>query len=110
MTSTPGSPRNVSRPVGITIYASQRQNLSPAQPYLYIHLNAEPTGTGTLAVAVQVHVRQTLAALTSSSRVVNAMTWDAHDVVVVPAPALTGLSSVIDDLVARFVADWKAVH
>ena len=97
------------RAAGITLYSSQRQNPSPAQPYLYIHLNAVSTGAGTVAVAVQVHVRQTLASLTSTSRVVNAMTWDAHDIVVAPS-TLTGVPGVVADLVARFVADWKAVH
>lgn len=97
---------------GITIYASQRQNPSPSQPYLYVHLNAVSTPDGRdIAVAVQVHVRQTLSSLTTESKIVNAMSWDAHSVRLMTPPMLE--SDVLDelrDLVARFVDDWRAVH
>lgn len=97
---------------GITIYASQRENPSKSQPYLYVHVNgvADEPGRG-YAVAIQVHLRQTMASLTTESRVVNAMSWDAHSVAVVPVVLLKeDVSDEIDSLVARFIADWRAVH
>ncbi len=97
---------------GITVYADQRQNPSPSQPYLYVHVNAAPDErSGAFAVAIQVHLRQTLSSLTTESRVVNAMSWDAHSVAVMPVAMLKAdVADEVQDLVARFVADWRAVH
>lgn len=97
---------------GITIYASQRQNPSPSQPYLYVHLNAVSSPDGRdMAVAIQVHVRQTLASLTTESKVVNAMSWDAHSVrLMAPAMVARDVPNELRDLVARFITDWRAVH
>lgn len=96
---------------GITVYPSQRANPSPAQPYLYIHLNALPASpAGDLSVALQVHVRQTMASLVAPARVVNAMTWDAHTIVAVPTGRAADLMTEIHAQVARFINDWNAVH
>jgi hypothetical protein len=100
------------RAAGITIYATQRDNPSPSKPYLYIHVNAASDDAGgSVAVALQVHLRQILASLTTESRVVNAMSWDAHSVAAVPAARLNAeVREDVASLVARFVADWRAVH
>ena len=96
---------------GITIYPSQRENPSPSKPYLYVHVNAAAAERGGYAVAIQVHLRQTLASLTTVSRIVNAMSWDAHDVSVMPSVLLKeDVSDGVEALVARFIADWQAVH
>ncbi len=97
---------------GITIYASQRDNPSTSKPYLYVHVNGinDERRIG-YAVAIQVHLRQTLASLTTESRVVNAMSWDAHSVAMIPSVMLkSDVSDEIESLVTRFVADWRAVH
>jgi hypothetical protein len=96
---------------GIAVYNSQTENPSPAKPYLYVHLNALelPQGAG-FAVAIQVHLRQTLRSSVSTSQIVNAMTWDAHNVVVAPAAGLSAVRGEIETYVDDFIADWKAVH
>lgn len=97
---------------GVTIYPGQRENPSVSKPYLYVHVNAaRRDANGDYAVAVQVHLRQTLASLTTESRIVNAMSWDAHDVLIVtPARLKDSTLGEIGDLVGVFVADWKSVH
>jgi hypothetical protein len=100
------------RAAGIVLYPSQRDNPSPSKPYLYIHLNAInlPRGGG-YAVAIQVHVRQTLQSLTTESRVVNAMSWDSHNIVVAgPTTLREGTSQELRALVDTFIVDWRAVH
>lgn len=99
------------RAASIAVYGSQRENPSPSQAYLYVHINAVATGTRDRAVAVQVHLRQTLASLVTESKVVNAMTWDAHGVVATSDLSLR--NDVRDEVrayVARFITDWRAVH
>jgi hypothetical protein len=96
---------------GVTVYASQKENPSQAKPYLYLHLNAlDISSAGIYAVAVQVQLRQTLQSPVTSSNVVNAMTWDAHNVVGVPAAQARLLLEEIDGYVDVFIADWVAVH
>jgi hypothetical protein len=96
---------------GIVVYASQKENPSPAKPYLYIHVNALALPEqGLYAVAVQVHLRQTLQSPVTSSNVVNAMTWDAHNVVGVPAASLPDVQEEVREYVDQFLADWKAVQ
>jgi hypothetical protein len=97
---------------GITVYRSQKANPSISKPYLYIHLNAVATDNGAAyALAIQVQVRQTMSSLTTESRVVDAMTWDAHTIVVVPAVTLRDdAQRQIDALVASFIEDWTSVH
>ena len=96
---------------GVSIYASQAENPSAAKPYLYVHVNAIelPTGAG-YAVAIQVHLRQTVRSVVTDSQVVNAMTWDAHNVLVAPSQGLAAVRGEIDAFVDAFVRDWKAVH
>ncbi len=97
---------------GVTLYTSQRTNPSDAKPYLYVHINAASTATGRdYGVAVQVQLRQTLASVVTVSRVVNATSWDASDVVMTTDRTLpSDVSEAVRALVARFVDDWAAVH
>lgn len=97
---------------GITIYTSQRDNPGVSKPYLYLHVNAASTGRDAdVAVALQVHLRQTVQSLSSESRIVNAMTWDAHDVVVMPlSQAAVAIPRALRELIAVFIDDWRAVH
>jgi hypothetical protein len=99
------------RAAGITIYTSQAANQSAAKAYLYVHVNSvrmrSPAG---YAVNVQVHLRQTVRALASNSNIVDAMTWDHANVIVVPVARVATLRSVITSYVDDFISDWKAVH
>jgi hypothetical protein len=96
---------------GITVYASQRDNPSPAKAYLYLHLNALfLPGGDVAAVAIQLQVRQTVRSLVSESNIVDAMTWDAHDVVGVPAGDVSDLDAEIQPFVDQLIKDWTAVH
>lgn len=96
---------------GVMIYASQAQNPSAAKPYLYVHVNAlELPGGAGYAVALQVHVRQTVRSTATSSQIVNAMTWDAHNVVVTATNGLAAVREEIDTYVDAFLRDWRAVH
>jgi hypothetical protein len=94
----------------ITVYTTQRENPSPAKPYLYVHLNPLELPDGLQAVAIQVHVRQTLQSLVTNSRVVNAMTWDMHTVVAFRPPDVRELKATVLEMVDGFIADWRAVH
>ncbi|HVH25288.1 MAG TPA: hypothetical protein VM818_00965 [Vicinamibacterales bacterium] len=96
---------------GISVYASQSTNPSLAKAYLYVHLNALvlPQDAG-YAIAVQVHLRQTLRSPVTGSNVVNAMTWDAQNVLGVPASALQTVRAEVLTFVDQFVKDWAAVH
>lgn len=95
----------------ITVYASQRSNPSPAQPYLYVHTNALSFDQGNLyAIAIQVQLRQTLQSLVTGSRIVDAMTWDSHDVLVVPTSHVGDVRAEVRAHVDRFIEDWTAVH
>lgn len=96
---------------GVTVYASQVANPSPAKAYVYISLTALalPEGWG-YAIAVQMHLRQSLRSPVTDSNIVNAMTWDMGDVLGVPASELPRVRSEIQSLVDRFVEDWTRVH
>lgn len=96
---------------GITVFATQAENPSPAKAYIYVHVNAIalPDNAG-YAVAIQVHLRQTLRSVVTSSSVVNAMTWDAHNIVVVPMTGLREVRSEILRYVDTFVRDWASTH
>ena len=99
------------RAKGISIFGSQGANPSEAKPYLYVHLNVLPIPGGNLyAIAIQVQVRQTVRSLATSSNIVDAMTWDSHTVVGVPAGELASVRDEIGEHIDRFVSDWTAVH
>jgi hypothetical protein len=96
---------------GITIYASQKDNPSPARPYLYVHLNALEIPKDDLCiVAVLVQVRQTVRSVVTSSSIVDAMTWDSHTVVGIPVKELGRIGEVIDEHADRFIRDWQATR
>lgn len=99
------------RAAGIEIYPTQQQNPSPAKPYLYVHVNALEIPPGaTYAVTIQVHLRQTLQSPATKSNVVNAMTWEVHNLLVVPAAELGAVRQEIESYVDRFIEDWRAVQ
>jgi hypothetical protein len=96
---------------GVTVYASQKDNPSPARPYLYVHLNAlEIPGDGLCVVAVLVQVRQTVRSVATGSSIVDAMTWDSHTVAGIPVKELGRVGEVIDEHADRFIRDWKATR
>jgi hypothetical protein len=99
------------RSAGITVYATQDDNPSPAKPYLYLLVQVLPLpGDAGHAAAVQLHVRQTLQSPATGSSVVNAMTWEVHTLLGVPPERLPLLADEIRSHVDEFVADWQAVR
>jgi hypothetical protein len=96
---------------GVTIYPSQTANPSAAKAYLYVEINALalPDDAG-YALGLQVHLRQTLRSLVSESNIVNAMTWDAHNVLAAPTSELHAVRGELATLVDEFIADWSWVH
>lgn len=103
----------VERPLragGVTVFASQGANTSPAKPYLYVHINALSLHRGTdYAVAVELQLRQTLRSPVTGSNVVNALTWDQKNVVAAAAD-LGSVRAEVKDYVDQFIRDWLAVH
>jgi len=97
------------RAAGVAVYASQNENPSEAKPYLYVDVNGVRAG-GLYAIAVQVQVRQTLRSPVTSSNIVDAMTWDARTVLVVPRSDLASVRTIIQEYVDHFIEDWRAVH
>jgi len=95
---------------GVTIYATQKENPSIAKPYVYVHLNALMLPGQRQAVAVQVHLRQTLRSPVTDSNIVNAMTWDAHNVIGLANGDLRSLRNAVLDMVDGFIADWRSVQ
>lgn len=96
---------------GIPVYPSQNANPSPAKAYLYVHLTPLKLAPQNLyAIGVQVHVRQTLHSLVTASNIVDAMTWDANDLIAVPIDKVTSVHRTIQESVDRFIQDWLAVH
>jgi hypothetical protein len=95
----------------VTVHPSQQANSGPAQAYLYVHTNALSFDHDTRnAVAIQVQVRQTVQSLASVSKIVDAVTWDAHNVLVLPATDTAGVRAEIRAYIAAFIDDWAAVH
>ena len=91
----------------VTVYASQKANLSPAQAYLDVHVNAvKMEGGARHAIAVQLQLRQTLQSLVTGSRIVDAMTWDAHNVLVTEASPVSDLTAELRGYVDLFIDDW----
>lgn len=99
------------RAAGVPIFASQRSNTSPAQPYLYIAVTGlRFDGGAAWALALQVEVRQSVRSAVTESRIVDAVTWDQHTVLVVPTRQLPSVREEITTLVTSFVDDWHATH
>ena len=99
------------RAAGVTVYGSQNENPSEAKPYVYVDVNGVRLGVQNLyAIALQVQVRQTLRSPVTSSNIVDAMTWDARTVLVVPRNNLASVRTIIQEYVDHFIDDWKAVH
>ena len=95
----------------VPVFTSQRRNPSPAQPYLYVAVTGLSFDAGAAwAVALQVEVRQTVRSTVTESRIVDAVTWDQHTVIVLPTRELPNLKGEIVPLVAAFVADWTSTH
>ena len=95
---------------GVTVYTTQQQNASPAKAYLYLHLNALELSGGVIAISVQVQLRQTVASKATSSNIVNAMTWDSHNVFALAGRDATPLSTALMEMVDGFAADWRATR
>jgi hypothetical protein len=99
------------RAAGVAVYASQAENPSPAKAYLYVHVNAlELPAAAGYAIALQVHVRQALRSAVTNSQIVNAITWEAHNVVAAPTNGLAAVRAEILTYVDDFLRDWTAVH
>lgn len=98
------------RAAGVTIYGTQKENPSPAKPYVYVHLAALELADRSLAVAVQLHVRQMLQSAVTGSQVVNAVTWDLHTLVAVRPTDAAALTRTIEEMADRLAKDWSAVH
>jgi hypothetical protein len=96
---------------GVAVYASQNENPSEAKPYLYVDVNGVRLGGQNLyAIALQVQLRQTLRSPVTASNIVDAMTWDARTVLMVPRNNLASVRITIQQYVDHFIDDWKAVH
>ena len=99
------------RAAGVPVYASQRENPSEAKPYIYVDVNGvQIPGRALYAIAVQVQLRQTLRSPVTASNIVDATTWDARSVLVVPRTSLASVGDTIREYVDQFIRDWKAVH
>jgi hypothetical protein len=95
---------------GVTIYRTQQQNASPAKAYLYVHLNALEVPGGTTAVAAHVELRQTVKSTVTTSSIVNAMTWDSHNVFALAGRDAAPLTGALIEMVDDFVADWRSTR
>jgi plasmid stabilization system protein ParE len=96
---------------GIMVYTSQTENPSEAKAYLYVLVNSlKVPGQDFYVIGVQVQLRQTLRSLVTASNIVDAMTWDAHDVLVVRIGQVTSVRESIQRYVDQFIRDWTAVH
>jgi hypothetical protein len=62
------------------------------------------------AIGVQVQLRQTLQSPVTASNIVDAMTWDAHTVVVAKISEVVRVRETIQEYVEQFIRDWMAVH
>ena len=96
---------------GVPVYASQNENPGVAKAFLYVHVNAlELPANAGFAVGYQVHLRQTVRSAAGDSQIVDAMTWDSHNVVAVGPTGLAEVLGEIEASVDAFVRDWKATR
>jgi hypothetical protein len=99
------------RTAGIGVYATQQANPSDAKAYVYVRVNSIKLQTqGVYAIALDVQLRQTLRSLVTMSNIVDAMTWEQSNVVVVPVAQASSVRTEIQEYVGQFIQDWKAVH
>src|SRR5687768_14421981 len=94
----------------VTVYKTQQQNASPAKAYLYVHLNALEVPGGATAVAAHVQLRQTVKSVVTTSGIVNAMTWDSHNVFAMTNGEAALLTGALMEMVDTFAADWRATR
>jgi hypothetical protein len=95
---------------GVPVFRSQSENPSAAKPYVYVLVSGFGLEARGYVAGVQVHLRQTLRSAVTGSNVINAMTWDQHSVVFVPAGGAQVLRDEVQTAVDTFVKDWQAVH
>ena len=96
---------------GIAVYHSQNDNPSAAKAYLYVQLDdVKLPGQDLYAIGVQVQLRQTLRSAVTTSNIVDAMTWDAHTVLVAKTSELVRVGETIQEYTGQFIRDWGAVH
>lgn len=96
---------------GVTLYGSQTENPSAAKAYLYVQVDGlRLPGQDLYAIGVQVQLRQTLRSPVTASNIVDAMTWDAHTVLVVKISEVERVRETIQEYVDQFARDWMAVH
>jgi hypothetical protein len=99
------------RAAGIPVYANQRQNPSAAKAYVYVDVTGvRIPDRDSLALSIQVQLRQTLHSLVTESNIVDAVSWDARTVIVVPASDPRPVRDTIGQFVNQFVRDWQRVH
>jgi hypothetical protein len=96
---------------GIQVYMSQKENPSEAKPYLYVDVSGvRLAGQALYAIAVQVQLRQTLRSPVTASNIVDAMTWDSRNVLMVKNTNLASVRDTVQESVDHFIRDWMAVH
>jgi hypothetical protein len=95
---------------GVTLYTTQQQNTSLAKAYLYLHLNALELPVGAMAIAVQLQLRQTVKSVVTTSNIVNAMTWDSHNVFALTGRDAAPLTGAVLEMVDGFIADWRSTR
>ena len=99
------------RAAGVTVYASQNDNPSLAKPYVYVDVTGVRLAVQNVyAGALQVQVRQTLRSPVTSSNIVDATTWEARTVLIVPGGGLSSVQATIREYVDHFIEDWRAAH
>jgi hypothetical protein len=96
---------------GITVFANQVQNVSPAKAYLYVQVSGFALERQGHVIAMQTHLRQSVRSLATESTIVNAMTWDRAIVFLAP-PGTTAaiVQQEVQRLVEEFVRDWTATR
>jgi hypothetical protein len=96
---------------GVTVYASQNENPSLAKAYVYVDVTGVKLALQNgYAIALQVQLRQTLQSPVTASNIVDATTWDARTVLIVPGSGLSAVQATIREYVDHFVDDWRAAH
>jgi len=96
---------------GVPVYRSQNENPSAAKAYLYVQVDGLRLPSQDLyAIGVQVQLRQTLKSPVTASNIVDAMTWDAHTVIVVKISEVVRVRETIQEYVDQFTRDWMAVR